>query len=153
MSRSNSSPRTRRDRKNGRLSSTRTIQRCDYGNEPGASRTFAALDVTGGEPDGSSVDREGCLWNAQWGLGRIVRYTPDGRIDRVIDVPVSQPTRVAFGGRNLDTLYITSAREGLDAAAMQRESMAGGLFSVDPGVQGLPEPRFAGPPAHVVAAT
>jgi L-arabinonolactonase len=131
----------------------RTIQCCDYGNEPGASRTFAELETAGGEPDGSSVDREGCLWNAQWGLGRIVRYTPDGRIDRVIDVPVSQPTRVAFGGRNLDTLYITSAREGLDAAAMQRESMAGGMFSVDPGVQGLPEPRFAGPPAHVMATT
>ncbi len=132
----------------------RTIQCCDYGNEPGASRTFAELETAGGEPDGSSVDREGCPLECSMGAGSsIVRYTPDGHIDRVIDVPVSQPTRVAFGGRNLDTLYITSAHEGLDAAAMQRESMAGGLFSVDPGVQGLPEPRFAGPPAHVMATT
>ena len=82
-----------------------------------------------GFPDGSCVDADGCLWNAEWGASRVVRYTPAGRIDRVIAVPAKNPTCCAFGGTRLDTLYITSA-EGA------------GLFSTRPGVAGLLESRF-----------
>ncbi|RDI98743.1 SMP-30/gluconolactonase/LRE family protein [Dyella solisilvae] len=128
------------------------IQCCDYGERCGAPTVFATIDLSGGEPDGSVVDRDGGLWNAQWGLGRVVRYHPDGRLDRVIDVPASQPTRAVFGGAQLDTLYITSARLGLSANAITAQPFAGALFAVRVDVCGLPEPRFAGPPAHVIAA-
>ena len=131
---------------------TRTIQCCDYGDEVSDVRTFIALDDPRGEPDGSAVDAEGALWNAQWGLGRVVRYTSDGRMDRCIDVAASQPTRPAFGGTHLSTLYITSARDGLDEAALASQPYAGALFAVHSDFGGLPEPRFPGPPPHVIAA-
>jgi sugar lactone lactonase YvrE len=95
-------------------------------------------------PDGSAVDAEGYLWNAQWGGWRIVRYAPDGRVDRVVDVPVEQPTSCAFGGEDLATLYITSAWEDLDDAARLKQPLAGGLFALEPGVKGLPLPLFEG---------
>ncbi|MEW9573452.1 SMP-30/gluconolactonase/LRE family protein [Rhodanobacter sp. Si-c] len=127
---------------------TRTIRCCDYGDTAGPTRQFADLRDTRGEPDGSCVDADGGLWNAQWGLGRVVRYRADGSIDRIVPVPASQPTRPAFGGAALDTLYVTSARDGLDAATLAREPLAGALFAAHVGARGLPEPRFAGmPPA------
>jgi L-arabinonolactonase len=105
------------------------------------------LSQAQGEPDGSAVDREGGLWNAEWGSGRVVRYTPEGKQDLVIAVPASQPTRVAFGGPRLNTLYITSARDGLDARTLAHQPHAGGLFAVEVPYAGMPEPRFAGRPA------
>ena len=104
-------------------------------------RPFAACEppVT---PDGSAVDAEGCLWNAQWGGWRIVRYTPDGRVDRVVPMPVEQPTSCAFGGPGLATLYVTSARSGLSDEHLARQPKAGGLFALDPGVRGLQLPAF-----------
>jgi len=92
-----------------------------------------------GGPDGAVVDSAGYLWNAQWGGGKVVRYAPDGSIDRVITVPVSQPSCPAFGGKDLKTLYITSAREGLSAEQLAKEPLAGGVFSIDVDVPGLPE--------------
>lgn len=129
----------------------RTIQCCEYGTGCGSSRTFARLRETHGEPDGSAVDRAGNLWNAQWGLGRIACYTPDGRLDRCIGVTASQPTRPAFGGPDLSMLYITSARDGLDAAALANQPTAGALFAIPAGATGLPEPRFAGMPTRAAA--
>lgn len=123
------------------------IERCAYGDALGAATTFVDLAGLDGEPDGSAVDAEGALWNAQWGASRVVRYLPDGREDKVIDLPTVQPTRPAFGGRDLRTLYVTSAHDGLDAAARRRDRHAGAVFSLAAGVQGLPEPRFAGDPA------
>ena len=93
------------------------------------------------------MDSEGGLWNAEWGAGRVVRYLPDGTPDLVIEVPTPQPTRVAFGGKGLNTLYITSARDGLDEHALSNDPHAGGLFAVEVPFTGLPEPRFAGRPA------
>jgi sugar lactone lactonase YvrE len=90
-------------------------------------RVFAAPHP--GFPDGSCVDADGCLWNAEWGASRVVRYTPGGKVDRVVTVPATNPTCCAFGGAKLDTLYITSA----DGA---------GVFAVAPGVKGLAESRF-----------
>lgn len=95
-------------------------------------------------PDGSAIDAEGYVWNAQWGGARVVRYAPDGRIDRVVPMPVDQPTSCAFGGDDLGTLYVTSAWDGLSAEDQRRQLQAGGLFAFEPGVKGLPLPLFEG---------
>ncbi|MDX9999082.1 MAG: SMP-30/gluconolactonase/LRE family protein [Phenylobacterium sp.] len=107
-------------------------------------RVFADTKGTDGAPDGSAVDVEGYLWNAQWGAWRIVRYAPDGTIDRIVEVPVAQPSSCAFGGPDMATLFVTSAREGLSAEALARQPQAGGLFAFRPGVTGLSLPSFAG---------
>ena len=101
-------------------------------------RVFASTISAGCYPDGSAVDAEGYIWNAQWAGSRIVRYTPEGAVDRVVAMPVSRPTSLAFGGANLKTLFITSARTGLSDAAMDRQPMAGCLFALDVDVPGLP---------------
>jgi sugar lactone lactonase YvrE len=96
----------------------------------------------GAYPDGAAVDVDGCIWSAHWGAGRVVRYTPDGRIDRSIELPVCQPTCVCFGGPDLDVLCVSSAREGLSAATLESEPHAGAVLLYRPGVQGLPEPEY-----------
>lgn len=100
----------------------------------------------GAHPDGACVDSEGGLWSAQWGAARVVRYLPDGREDAIVALPVSQPSCVCFGGDDLTTLYVTSARVGLSAGQLAREPQAGGVFAVDLDgrIRGLPERRFAG---------
>ncbi|MBI1777631.1 MAG: SMP-30/gluconolactonase/LRE family protein [Proteobacteria bacterium] len=110
----------------------------------GQRRIFAKLPQMGVGPDGATVDAEGFLWNAEYGGGRLVRYAPDGRIERTVKLPVSQPTSCAFGGKDLDVLYVTSSRQRMRAEQVAKEPMAGGLFALDVGVKGLPEPRFAG---------
>jgi sugar lactone lactonase YvrE len=110
----------------------------------GRRRPFADTVGRAWTPDGAAVDEEGFLWNAQWGGSRIVRYAPNGSIDRVIEVPVDQPTSCAFGGENLATLYVTTARWGLSAEALARQPLAGCLLAFDPGVRGLALPPFAG---------
>jgi L-arabinonolactonase len=120
-----------------------------YDLEPGTGalgyrRVFVDTKGSPASPDGSAVDVDGFLWNAQWGASRVVRYSPDGEVDRVIEMPVSQPTKCAFGGPDLDVLYITSAREGLAEAALAREPLAGSLFRLDPGVRGLAHTPFGG---------
>lgn len=98
--------------------------------------------VAKGGPDGSCVDAEGYLWNAEWGAWRVVRYSPDGRIDRVVEAPVEQPSACMFGGPDLATLYITSAWEDLSNEARETQPHAGSLFAIEPGVKGLPLPLF-----------
>jgi L-arabinonolactonase len=123
---------------------TKIIRVYDYDLDSGElshERMFATLQGPG-SPDGSTVDSDGCLWNAEWGGGRVVRYTPDGRVDRVVDLPCSHVTCCAFGGAKLDQLFVTTAWTGLDAAALAREPHAGALFAVDPGVQGLADTPF-----------
>lgn len=103
------------------------------------------VDAAGhpGRPDGSCVDADGCLWNAEYSGGRVVRYTPAGEIDRVIALPVSNPTCCCFGGTGLDTLFVSSARQRLSADELAAQPLAGSVFAVRPGVSGLPEGRFA----------
>ncbi len=108
-------------------------------------RLFASVDKnSGGFPDGLTVDAEGCVWSAQPVLGRLVRYSPAGHVDSIIEFPVPRPTSCTFGGDNLDVLYVTSARETMTAEQLARAPLSGSLFAVHVGVHGLPEPRFAG---------
>lgn len=107
-------------------------------------RVFADMAGQPGDPDGSTIDAEGYLWNAQWDGWRLVRYAPDGRIDRIVELPVQKPTSCMFGGPDLQTLYVTTAIWDLNAAALAGQPWAGGLLALDVGVAGLPEPRFAG---------
>lgn len=101
------------------------------------------VDYGGRErPDGACVDSEGYLWNAIFAGGRVVRYAPDGRVDRVIALPVSNPTCVCFGGPELRTLYITTARRFLTRAQLREQPWAGAVLAIDVGVAGLPEQRF-----------
>nr|WP_198981876.1 SMP-30/gluconolactonase/LRE family protein [Herbaspirillum sp. ASV7] len=124
---------------------TKKIMVCDYAASGAVSgqRVFADLAQQPGSPDGSTVDADGYVWNAQWGGARVVRFAPDGSVDRIIDIPATQPSCVAFGGAALDTLYVTTAHEGMDAQQRARDPSAGALFSVTlEGVRGLPEARF-----------
>ncbi|MEO8813282.1 MAG: SMP-30/gluconolactonase/LRE family protein, partial [Caulobacteraceae bacterium] len=110
----------------------------------GARRAFAHTRGEAFAPDGSAVDAAGYLWNAQWGGARLVRYAPDGAIDRIVAMPVDQPTSCAFGGADLATLYVTTARWGLSPDALARRPWAGSLLAFRPGVPGLVLPPFAG---------
>lgn len=134
-------------------SPSRQIHCCDYGDTPGAPRLFVDLGEADGEPDGSCVDAEGSLWNAQWGLGRVVRYAADGSVRQMLPLPARQPTRPCFGSAAHDTLYVCSAREGLSATALAAEPHAGAVFHARPGARGLPEPRFAGMPGDRAGIT
>ncbi|RDE07808.1 SMP-30/gluconolactonase/LRE family protein [Pelagibacterium lacus] len=107
-------------------------------------RVFADLEGEPGLADGSIVDAEGCLWNAQWGGGKLVRYSPEGRVLSEVGLPVDNPTCLAFGGPDLDILFITTAWYGLDAQQRSRQPQAGSLFAFRPGVWGLKESRYAG---------
>jgi L-arabinonolactonase len=108
----------------------------------GPRRIFATMGDRPGVPDGSSVDAEGFVWNAVFDGGCVVRYAPDGRIDRTVALPVSRPTACAFGGADLATLYVTTARFRLAPDKLAAEMHAGGLLALDVGVKGLPEPLY-----------
>jgi sugar lactone lactonase YvrE len=95
-------------------------------------------------PDGLTVDAEGFVWSAQPVFGRIVRYDPAGKMERIIELPVSRGTSVMFGGPNLDTLYVTTMRTTLDDAQLAEEPLAGCLLAIEPGVRGIAEVPFAG---------
>jgi len=127
-------------------STSRRIMRCDYDADTASAtnvREFIAFGPQQGTPDGSVVDSDDCLWNAEWGAARVRRYTPDGALDRSIAVPAKNPTCVAFGGRNLDDLFITSARQEMTPDELTRTPEAGSVYCVrGTGVQGLPDALF-----------
>lgn len=126
----------------------RRIWAFDYDTATGAllsRRIFAEFEGhLRGYPDGATVDAEGCVWSAEVYGGRLVRFAPDGTIDRLVGMPVDSITSVMFGGADLDILYVTSmARPFRGRRRLERE--AGGLFAVHGlGVRGVPEPRFKG---------
>jgi L-arabinonolactonase len=129
-------------------SSVRTIWACDHDPDSGAvtnRRVFVDTHGLAGRPDGGTVDAEGCYWMAGVGGWQLVRFTPDGKVDRIVDLPVERPTKIAFGGKDLDVLYVTSIGKGPTPGTETRQPQAGGIFAVRvPGVRGLPQPRFAG---------
>ncbi|MCD9872579.1 SMP-30/gluconolactonase/LRE family protein [Streptomyces guryensis] len=103
-------------------------------------RRFAQIEDGAGYPDGLTVDADGCVWVALWDGAAVRRYTPDGELDRVIELPTPRVTACAFGGPDLTDLYITTARVGLTAP----HPVAGSLLVVPGAGKGLPQPAFAG---------
>ena len=125
----------------------RTIWAYDYDLETGAisnRRTFARVPEEAGVPDGLCVDADGYVWSAHWGGWRLTRYAPDGRVERVVKMPVPQPSCPAFGGPDLDVLYVSSAAIEMTPADFAKAPDGGGLFALDVGVRGLPGNRFTG---------
>ncbi len=114
------------------------------GGAVGPREIFARTTKDEGEPDGMTVDAEGCLWVALWGGWRIRRYTPDGKVERDVMLPIPQPTAPAFGGPDMKTMFVTSARRGLDGAALAAAPLSGSVFAVETDVRGLVESRFIG---------
>lgn len=116
----------------------------DSEGNAGNRRTFLEFGERDGYPDGMTVDSDGCLWVAFWDGWCVRRYSPGGDWIETIKVPVQRPTSCAFGGRDLDRLYISSASRDLDEQALRMQPNAGGLFMIVPGVRGLAEVPFAG---------
>ncbi|MBU3077939.1 SMP-30/gluconolactonase/LRE family protein [Sphingomonas quercus] len=104
----------------------------------GRPTVFARIEDDAGYPDGPTVDAEGCVWTGLFGGWAVRRYDPDGRLMRTIPFPVANITKIAFGGEGLRTAYATTARKGLDAAALASQPFAGDIFAFEPDVAGLP---------------
>lgn len=124
--------------------SVQTVWAFDYDTDTGTPsnrRVFIDMNPLPGRPDGAAVDADGCYWICGNDAGLVHRFTPTGKLDRSLAVPVAKPAMCAFGGPALDTLFVTSIRpEGVDLAG---QPLAGGVFALRPGVSGLPEPAFA----------
>lgn len=106
-------------------------------------RPFVEVDPDDGMPDGLTVDSEGGVWVALWGGSAVRRYAPDGTLDAVVDLPVSQVSACTFGGDDLDELFVTTSRQGLGTPGPD-EAASGSLFVAHPGVRGLSALPFAG---------
>lgn len=114
----------------------------------GRQRLFLDGAQLPGRPDGATVDIDGCYWICAIDGGAVLRITPDGRIDRRIDLPVSKPSKLAIGGARLDTLFITSISATLTDAARQAEPLAGGVFALHVGPIGIASPTVAAAPPY-----
>lgn len=122
----------------------RTIWAWDLDPDDGAisnRRTFVDTHGMPGRPDGGAVDADGCYWMAANDGWELVRFTPKGRIDRRIKLPIAKPSMMAFGGPKLDIIYVTSIRP---SSGLEQQPQAGSLFAIEAGVAGLPEPRYKG---------
>jgi sugar lactone lactonase YvrE len=109
----------------------------------GPRQSFARIKPEDGYPDGMTVDAEGFLWNAHWAGWRITRYDPDGRIDRVLRVPVPMPTSIAFGGPDMKRLFITSASLDMTPQQLAEAPWSGCLMACDLDIAGLPDRDYA----------
>ncbi len=107
---------------------------------PSNKRVFVDMNPLPGRPDGAAVDADGCYWICGNDAGLIHRFTPEGKLDRSVAVPVKKPAMCAFGGANLDTLFVTSIRPG--GVDLSDQPLAGGVFALRPGVCGIAEPKF-----------
>ena len=105
-------------------------------------RPFVEIPSNEGHPDGMIVDAEGFVWVCLWKGAAVRRYSPDGRLDRVIPMPATQVTKCAFGGPNLDDLFITTAWVGLSESERAQQPLAGALFRIRPGIRGRVANRF-----------
>lgn len=129
---------------------TRKVSALDYDVLTGdVKNRRTVIDFAGheqpGSPDGMAVDAEGMIWVAHWGGYRVTRWNPaTGRVLDFVSLPASQVTSCCFGGVNLDDLYITTARTGLDDQVLSQQLHAGGLFRVRPGLKGQPTCDFDG---------
>jgi sugar lactone lactonase YvrE len=108
-------------------------------------RVFARIDQKlGAFPDGLCVDAEGFIWSNQVGIGRVVRYDPAGNVERQIQLPVPRAVGCTFGGDDLRTLFVTSARETMTPQQLHAAPLSGSVFAVDTGIKGQPATLFAG---------
>lgn len=126
---------------------TPTQELCSYryGNEGVSDRVVIhSCEDRPGVPDGSTIDADGFLWNAEWNGSCVTRYSPTGELDAVVDVPVRNPTCVALGGKNMDTLFVTTSRQMMDEKMLSDSPTAGGLFAIKVTVPGVNEPEFNG---------
>ncbi len=123
--------------------SSQLIWAFDYDTATGTpfnKRVFVDMNAHPGRPDGAAVDADGCYWICGNDAGLIHRFTPQGKLDRSLAVPIKKPAMCAFGGVNLDTLFVTSIR--LSGVDLSDQPLAGGVFALHPGVRGIPEPKF-----------
>lgn len=126
---------------------TRTINRWDFDAATGniANRhVFAQFLGETDRPDGAAVDHEGCYWSALYRGGRVVRLSPRGETLAEFPLRAMCPTMCAFGGADLKTLYVTTARQQRDPEELSRLPQSGGIFAMRVDVPGVPEPKFAG---------
>ena len=127
---------------------TRKVTAYDYNNQPGEvvnPRDAIVIPHDMGAPDGSTLDSEGMIWIAHWGGGCVTRWNPtNGELLCKVEVPAALVTSCAFGGENLDTLFITTARIGVKGESAERYPYSGGLFFVKPGVKGIKANMFIG---------
>ena len=107
----------------------------------GRRRDFFS-DEAFGIPDGSAMDTEGCIWNARWDGGAVLRITPHGRMDRVVELPVSKVTDCSFGGPDLQTLFVTTAAFGMSDSDRKTEPMAGDVFAISTDIRGVEKGLF-----------
>lgn len=115
---------------------------CDPSGALGPKQPFVQLDEEMGRPDGAAVDEEGFYWvAAAWGW-QLLRYAPDGRLDLTVRLPVQRPAKLAFGGPDLSTIFVTSISEGLGDDAEETQPLAGRLIALDIGIRGLPPRLF-----------
>lgn len=125
--------------------SSRTVWAWDYDGATGSisnRRVFCDSAPLRGRPDGANVDADGCYWFAAGDGWCLYRLTPKGKVDRIIDLPVQKPAMLAFGGSDLDTIFVTSIR--IPTMDFTKQPHAGGVFAVRAGVKGLPACDFAG---------
>ncbi|WP_425049850.1 SMP-30/gluconolactonase/LRE family protein [Psychromarinibacter sp. S121] len=115
----------------------------ETGAEITGREVFADYSATGDRPDGACIDVDGCLWHAFFAGGKVVRYAPDGRIDREIALPATNPTCLCFGGPDLKTLFVTTAFKFLSPEQLDAEPLAGSVFAIEGAGQGVPENLFA----------
>ena len=123
--------------------SVQSVWAFDYDIESGTPSNrclFIDMNLLPGRPDGAAIDEDGCYWICGNDAGLVHRFTPEGKLDRSLPVPVKKPAMCAFGGAGMDTLFVTSIRpEGID---LSDQPLAGGVFALHPGVRGLSEPAF-----------
>lgn len=123
----------------------RQIWRASYdaaNGRVGTKQPFVQFTEEQGRPDGAAMDADGCYWiAAAWGWG-LLRYRPDGELDLAVHLPVQRPSKLAFGGSDLRTIFVTSISVGLGEGALQTQPLAGRLLAMDLGIQGLPTPDF-----------
>lgn len=128
------------------FAAVRTIWAADYDldtGEPSNRRVFFDTRAVAGRPDGAAIDADGCYWMAGVGGWQLMRLTPAGGVDRIVELPVERPSRPCFGGPRLETLYVTSI--AVDTTPGTEQPLAGAVLAIDGlGVTGVPQPRFAG---------
>jgi L-arabinonolactonase len=123
----------------------RTIYAYDFDAASGSAhgRRVFAETAEGTMPDGATIDEQGYLWSANVGGSAVIRFAPDGNVDRVVTLPVVRPTSVIFGGDDLRTLFVTTASRRLSDDELAAQPLAGAVLALRVDVPGLPEREFA----------